>query len=194
MQKSVGLLYWFGSNTRFWRSTNQVSLTIANPRINNQIAAPELRVIDERGENLGIMSREKALALAKERNIDLIEIVPQANPPVARLMSFDKYRYVKGKEEKKERLAQKSSGLKHVQISPRAAQNDLLIKARQLEEFLSEGHPVEIRVRLRGREKGNKPWAFQKLQEFLKMVSVEYKIVSEPSYGGMGIIAHIIKK
>lgn len=109
-------------------------------------------------------------------------------------MSFDKYRYLKEKEEKKERLAQKSSALKQVQISVRAAKNDLVIKVHKLEEFLGEGHPVEIRLRLRGREKGNKAWAFQKMNEFLKMITAEYKVLSEPKSGGFGITAQIIKK
>ncbi len=133
--------------------------------------------------------------MAQERHTDLIEIAPQAHPPVARLMSYDKYRYQKEKEEKKERrLAQKSTGIKQVQISARAAANDLLIKAKQAEKFMNEGHPVEIRVRLRGREKYNKPWAFHKLDEFLKMITIDHKMISEPKQGGFGITTQIVKK
>lgn len=140
------------------------------------------------------MSRDQALAAALERGLDLIEIVPQASPPVARIMSFDKYRYVREKEARKERLAQKSTGVKHVQISARAAQNDLLVKVRKLEEFLAEGHLVEIRLRLRGREKRNKEWAFQKMDEFMKMIPSEYKTVTSPKFGGFGITSQIVKK
>ena len=141
-----------------------------------------------------MISRERALELAKERSTDLIEIASHASPPVARLMSFDKYRYLREKEEKKERLAQKSHELKQIQITPRAAQNDLLIKIHKLEEFLNGGHPVEIRLRLRGREKGNKEWAFKKMAEFLTMIPVEYKTVTEAKFGGFGIITQIVKK
>lgn len=151
-------------------------------------------MIDEKGENLGVLRREEAFALAREHNIDLIEISPQAKPPVARLMSFDKYRYLKEKEQKKERLAQKSSGFKQVRITARAAQNDLLVRVKKVQEFFEEGYQVEIVMKLRGREKRNKDWAFQKMREFLKMIPVEYRVVSEPRFGGPGITAQIIKK
>lgn len=147
------------------------------------------------GTNLGVLKREEALKLARpEEGLDLIEIVPGAKPPVARVMSFDKYRYEKAKQEKKERRMHKTGELKQVQISARAAANDLMIKVRQLEKFLGEGHPVEVNMRLRGREKYNKDWARQKLAGFMKMIAVEYKTVSEPKFGGRGMTAQIIKK
>jgi len=109
-------------------------------------------------------------------------------------MSYDKYRYEEEKRIKKERLAQKTGGLKQVQISARAAQNDLTVKMKQLEKFLAEGHQVEIHMRLRGREKGNKDWALQKLNEFMKAIPVEYKRLSEPRFGGYGLGIQIAKK
>lgn len=152
-------------------------------------------MIDESGKNLGAMKREEALALAKpELGIDLIEISPLAKPPVARLMSYDKYRYEAVKREKKERLSQKTGGLKIVQISGRAATNDLVIKVKQLEKFLAEGYQVEVHMRLRGREKYNKDWARQKLGEFMKMIAAEYKLMSEPKFGGRGMLVQITKK
>ena len=170
--------------------------TIAiQPKINSQITAPELRVVGENGENLGVLPRAEALKLARPADgIDLIEIAPGAKPPVARLMSFDKYRYETKKREKKERLSRKATGLKHVQISARAAKNDLLVKKEQAEKFLAEGHQVEIQLRLRGREKQNKDWARVKIDEFLKMITVEYKSLHEPKFGGRGMTAQIIKK
>ena len=151
-------------------------------------------MIGEKGENLGVLSREEALLRAKAQGTDLIEIAPHAKPPVARLISFDKYRYEKEKEFKKERLAQKNTGSKQGQISARAAENDLRVKLRQLEKFMAEGHPIEIRVRLRGREKRNTEWAFQKLRAFMGMIAVPYKVTSEPKAGGFGISVQITKK
>jgi translation initiation factor IF-3 len=142
-----------------------------------------------------VLAREKALALVRPADgIDLIEISPNAKPPVVRLMSYDKFRYEEAKREKKERLAQKGGGLKRVQISARAAQNDLMIKMKQLEKFLAEGHQVEIHLRLRGREKGNKDWARQKLEEFMKAIPVEFKRLSEPRFGGYGLSVQVAKK
>lgn len=170
---------------------------ILKPRINSQITVPELRVIDGAGKNLGVLPREKALAMARpDEGLDLIEISPNAKPPVARLMSYDKFRYEEEKRLKKERLAQKGGEMKRVQISARAARNDLLIKMRQLQKFLAEGYQVEIHLRLRGREKGNKEWAHLKLDEFLKMIppEVEYKRISPPRFGGYGLSMQIAKK
>ena len=136
-----------------------------------------------------------ALKLARiEDGVDLIEISANAKPPVARLMSYDKFRYEEEKRIKKERLAQKSVGVKTVQISARAAHNDLMIKIRQLEKFFAEGHPVEVTMRLRGREKRNKDWAMEKLLEFLKLIPVEYKKLSEPRFLGNGPAVQIAKK
>lgn len=141
------------------------------------------------------MKREEALKLARpEEGFDLIEIVPGTKPPVARVMNFDKYRYEKEKQEKKERRALKEGELKEVQISARAAVNDLAIKVRQLEKFLAEGHPVVINMRLRGREKYNRDWARQRLNEFTKMITAEHKVVSDPKFGGRGMTMQITKK
>ncbi len=126
--------------------------------------------------------------------LDLIEISPGAKPPVARIMSYDKYRYEQEKIEKKQRQSQRQTDLKVVQISARAAENDLQIKLKRLEEFLGEGHQVMITMRLKGREKANKGWAEQKLKDFMNMVKIEYKIIAPPRYAGNGFSAQIVKK
>jgi len=156
--------------------------------------APELRVIDENGENLDVLSKEKALAIAKEKNLDLIEIAPQAKPPVARIISYDKFRYQKKKEEKKQGQTQKAKGLKQVRISPRTALNDLQIKLTKVKEFLEEGHKVEISIYLRGREKGNRAWGLQKLKNFMLMIATPHIVTMEPRSGGRGFITQIAKK
>ncbi len=151
-------------------------------------------MIGKDGENLGIISREEALRMASpDSGLDLIEVVANANPPVARLMSYDKFRYEQEKAVKKERQSQKGGEAKRIQISVRAAENDLLIKVHQLEKFLEEGRPVEVFVRLRGREKYNRPWAEQRLAGFLKMIGMEYKVMSPPKFG-QGLSVTIVKK
>ncbi len=129
--------------------------------------------------------------MAGEKELDLVEISAAAKPPVAKIISFDKFRYQQEKEAKKQRATQKFSELKQIQISARAAKNDLEIKVKRLEEFLEKGYKVEIFLRLRGREKYNRNWAHYKLEEFLKMISVEYKITLEPKFGGQGMIMQI---
>lgn len=163
-------------------------------RINNQITAPELRVIDETGKNLGILTRDEALKIALEKNLDLIEISHTAKPPVAKIMSFDKFRYQKEKELKKQRASQKARVIKQIRISGRAALNDLKIKAAQVDKFLAENHPVEIQLVLKGREKANREWARVKLEEFLKLINPEHKILSQIKSSGQGLTATVVKK
>lgn len=164
-----------------------------NYKINNQIKAAQLRVVDETGANLGVISLEEALKLAKSKELDLIEIAPTANPPVAKIISFDKFRYQKEKEFKKQKASQKTSELKQVQISLVAAKNDLEIKIKKLEEFLNDGDKVNIVLVLKGREKYNRSWARHKLEEFLKMIPIEYKIIVEPKFMGRGLMMQIAK-
>ena len=140
------------------------------------------------------MSREEALRLATEKGVDLIEIVPNAIPPVAKIISFDKFRYQTGKEERKQRRAQKREELKQVRITPRAALNDLQIKARLVDEFLNAGHKVELGLFLRGREKGKREWNLEKFNEFIKMITVPFRMTSEPKAGGRGLVAQIVRK
>ncbi|MBI5079312.1 translation initiation factor IF-3 [Candidatus Wolfebacteria bacterium] len=153
-----------------------------------------MRVLDEKGQNIGVMPLEAALKLAAEKGDDLIEVVPTAKPPVAKIISFDKFRYQKEKEFKKQKAGQKVSELKRIQISVKAAKNDLEIKIKKLKEFLEDGDKVEILLVLRGREKYNRDWARLKLEEFLKMIDVEYKITMAPKFGGKGMIAQIVSK
>lgn len=140
------------------------------------------------------MSATEALAKARELGLDLVEIAPSAKPPVAKIISYDKFRYREEKEARKQRHAQKAKELKQVRITPRAASNDLGVKIKNVEKFLAEGHKVEIGIFLRGREKGNKDWALQKLKEFLAMIPVPFEKTMEPRAGGRGFITQIMGK
>ena len=131
-------------------------------------------MIDEKEGNLGVMTKEAALKLAEEKELDLIEIAPSGKPPVAKIISFDKFRYQKEKELQKQKASQKTTGMKQIRISARAAKNDLEVKSKKVDEFIGEGHTVEIMLVLKGREKYNKDWARHKLEEFLTMIPVPY--------------------
>jgi translation initiation factor IF-3 len=133
---------------------------------------------------------EQALRLAEEKNLDLILIAERADPPVARILSFDKFRYEKEKELKKQRR-QKPPEIKQIQISARTAKNDLLIRIKKLEEFLNAGHRVEIQMVLRGREKSMIDWSKNKLNDFMNLITVPYKITREIKTGGRGLNVQI---
>jgi len=169
-------------------------LVINKIRINNQISAPELLIIDDTGSNLGVLKTAEAQALAREKGLDLIEVSPAAKPPVARIISFDKFRYEQAKKLKKQKAKQKSQELKQVKISIREAQNDLRRKAGRVNKFLAEGNQVEIMMWLRGREKANKNFARGKLEEFLQIIDPEHKIIMAPKYSGRGFIVQVAKK
>lgn len=140
------------------------------------------------------MKKDEALRLAESKGLDLIEISPQVQPPIAKIVSYDKFRYQQEKKLKKQRASQQKQEFKQIQVSVREAQNDLEIKARRVREFLEEGHVVEIMLVMRGREKANRDWAMQKMIEFLDIIGAgTYKSVFEPKPGGRGIITQITK-
>lgn len=151
-------------------------------------------MIDENNQNLGMMSKEAALKLAQEKKLDLIEIAPNAEPPVARIISFDKFRYQREKKLKKQKGGRVSQILKRIQIGLKTALHDLKIKANKINEFLKENKKIEIILILRGREKANKDWAKQKLNEFLKIINPEHQIIMEPKFSTRGLTIQIIKK
>lgn len=136
-------------------------------------------MIDEQGQNLGVLPLEKALEEARSRGLDLIEIAPNANPPVAKIMSFGKYKYEKEREARKIRAKAHKDVIKTVRITFGAGLHDLGTRARQAEEFLNAGNRVQIEMRLRGRQKGKQPLAYEKLHNFLKMLPVEVKVLNE---------------
>ncbi len=165
-----------------------------NYRLNNQIKAKEVRVIDENGNHLGVMGLGDALKIAYQKNLDLIEVGPGANPPVVKIVSFDKFRYQKEKELKKQFLNQKKNEeFKQVRISPRMALNDLNVKARKVIKFLEKGDRVEIRIQAKGRENIHKEFILEKLNNFLELINVPYKIIMPAKKGQGGFIIQIAK-
>lgn len=151
-------------------------------------------MIDENGELVGVLPKDEAIKLAYSKGLDIIEISPTATPPVAKLISYDKFRYQQEKEAKKQKQSSAGNEMKQIRITARAAGNDLRIKIKQLEEFLAKGNKVEIMLALRGREKYNRNWANTKLKEFLEMITASYQITAEPKFGGRGMFMQIVKK
>lgn len=117
--------------------------------MNERIRVPEVRVIDEKGENLGVLTTDKAIAAAKERGLDLVEVAPQANPPVCKIVDFGKYYY---QQEKRERKQQHRSKLKEVKFTIKIGEHDFQTKLGRVREFLLHGDMVRISIFFRGRE------------------------------------------
>jgi translation initiation factor IF-3 len=121
-------------------------------RVNEEITAPEVRLIGMDGEQLGIVSLQQALALAEENDIDLVEIAPTAKPPVCRLMDYGKFKYREAKKRHEAKLKQKQIQVKEVKFRPGTDEGDYQVKLRNLIRFLREGDKAKITLRFRGRE------------------------------------------
>ena len=163
-------------------------------RTNEQIRAAELRVIGESGEQLGIMSRQEALKLAEDANLDLVEISPNADPPVAKIVDWGKYQYQKMKEAQKNRRSSKQSELKQMRFGLKIGQGDLEIKLRKVRQFLEEGHKVRIQIFYRGREMAHKELGFEMIQKIGTMLEEEAVFEHQPQMAGRNLSVVVRKK
>jgi translation initiation factor IF-3 len=145
-------------------------------RANEQIRVPVVRLIDADGANRGEVPVEEALALARERELDLVEVSPQAKPPVCRIIDYGKFQYQQTKQVQQAKAKQKKVETKGIRISLRTDTHDLLFKKAQAEKFLGKGNKVKAEILLRGREKALPDKAKAALQEFVKTISIPYKI------------------
>ena len=121
-------------------------------RVNERIRAREVRLIDENGESMGVMPPPRALDIARERDLDLVEVSPNANPPVCKLMDYGRYKYEQAKKENEARKNQKTVTLKEIRLSPRTDEHDVDVKTRKIQEFLAEGDRVRVSIKFRGAE------------------------------------------
>lgn len=161
------------------------------PRINQRITAKELRVIGPKGENLGVLTLKEALVQAEANNLDLIEISPTANPPVAKIADFGKYLYEENKKAKGAKKAH-SVEIKTVQVKLATGDHDLALKAKKTSEWLSEGNRVKVDLFLPGRAKYlDEKFLKERMERMLKLISVDYKIASPPTKSPKGMSALI---
>jgi len=145
-------------------------------RINHQITAAELRVINEEGEQIGIMKTSEALSLALSHGLDLVEISPQAKPPVAKLIDIAKFRYQQKKMEQQQKKKAKRTEVKTIWLSMRISEHDMEIKAKKVMEFLTDGDLVRIELRMRGREQAYGELGQKQLQGFLKHLTIPFRV------------------
>ncbi len=133
-------------------------------RINYQIRIPRIFLIDNNGKSLGEIETSKAMEMAEEKNLDLVEVSPNAHPPVCRIMDFGKYQYKKKQEQKKA----KTLDIKEIRLSFKIGEHDKQIKIKKAEKFLKTGHKVKISMMLRGRENIFTSKAFELINEFVE--------------------------
>ena len=121
-----------------------------NTRINRAIRSPRVRLIGADGQQLGIMSSREALSIAEEQELDLVEVAPNADPPVCRLLDYGKYLYEKQKRERESRKAQKQIEVKEVRLRPKTDEHDIQVVLTKIRKFAKEGAKIRVRIRFRG--------------------------------------------
>ena len=147
-------------------------------KTNEQIAAAQMRVIDEQGTNHGVLTRDQALALAKEQHLDLVQLTFDETP-VVRLINFGKFKYQQDKQAREKGTKEKKSDSKAVLITLVSQLHDLETRARQAETFLEQAQHVQIDLVMRGRQKAHADIAHQKMKQFLAMIKTPIKVVRE---------------
>ena len=142
-----------------------------NRQINEEIRAKEVRVIDANGEMRGIMSIRDALALAEESNLDLVNVSPNANPPVCKILDYGKFRYEMQKKDKQNKKNQKTTEVKEIRLSPSIEDHDIQVKANTAMKFLKDGDKVKVSLRFRGRERDYVSKGYDVMNKFADIVS-----------------------
>ncbi|MFR0019657.1 MAG: translation initiation factor IF-3 [Paraclostridium sp.] len=162
--------------------------------INDEIRDKEIRVLSETGEQLGIMTSRDAQLMANEKNLDLVKISPNANPPVCKLMDYGKYKYEQSRKEKESKKKQKVVTVKEVRLRPGIEENDINTKANNAIKFLQKGDKVKVELRFRGRELGHKDLGKQVMLKFIDLVKEFGEPTKAPAFEGNNMVVMIDPK
>ncbi|MCP5492798.1 MAG: translation initiation factor IF-3 [Chlamydiales bacterium] len=143
----------------------------AEHRINRAIRAPKVRVIDSEGNQLGVMSPFDAIKLAEQAKLDLVEISPNAHPPVCKIIDYGKFRYSQAKRDKEQKKLQHHTKVKEIKLKPNIDEHDLQVKVRRAREFLDKGDKVRLTCQFRGREMAHQDIGMKLLERFCEEVA-----------------------
>ena len=160
----------------------------SGPRVNEQVVCTEIRLIGAEGENVGLITPENALNMATEIGLDLVEISPNAEPPVCKIMDFGKYKYEQQKKESEARKKQKTIEVKEIKFRPNTDTHDYEVKMRSVNKFLDNGDKVKITMRFRGREMAHQELGRQLLERVSEDTQNIGKIDSIPKLEGRQIV------
>lgn len=160
-------------------------------RLNYQIDSPELRLLNEEGKQIGVVTKLEALQKAKELSLDVVEIAPNAKPPVAKLIDFKKFKYQEAKKERENRRSQKNVGVKEIRLRPFIGQHDFDTRVSQSLAFLKDGNQLKINVFFRGREIIRKEFGYEVMKRFIASLEPA-KVVREPHMEGRSLVAMVV--
>ncbi len=165
-----------------------------NLRINEKIRVREVRLISDDGSQQGIVPTMKALAMAKDSGLDLVEVAPQANPPVCKILDYGKYRFELKKKMREAKKNQHVQTLREIRMQPKVQQHDMDFKARHIQEFLENGDKVKVTIRYRGRELAHPELGFGVMNHILERITTEYVIEKKPAMEGRNMSMTIAPK
>ena len=162
--------------------------------INEGIRDREVRVVDSNGTQLGIMPTQRALELAEEARLDLVKIAPNAQPPVCKLMDYDKHRFEQAKREKEMRKNQRTISVKEVQLSATIEENDVITKAKNAVRFLPAGDKVKVSIRFRGRQISHSEIGYDVMNSFVERIKDHAVVERRPTMEGRHMIMILAPK
>ena len=158
------------------------------PRSNNRITSPEVQVINSDGENLGVLNLQEAISKAKDENLDLIEIAPNARPPVCKIMDMGKYKYDQQKKLNKAKKKQKKIELKEIKLRPVTEVHDYTFKIKNAQKFLSKGDKVKFTIRFKGREMQHTKLGNDLMEKIKMDMETIGKVELQPKFDGKQMI------
>jgi translation initiation factor IF-3 len=158
------------------------------PRVNEQIGVPEVRLIDENGDNIGVVSRDDALTRAAEAGLDLVEISPGATPPVCKILDYGRFKYEDQKKKSEARKRQKTIDVKEIKMRPNIDQHDYEVKMRSIQRFLADGDKVKVTLRFRGREMAHQELGLKVLDRVRQELDEVAKVEQFPKLEGRQMI------
>lgn len=156
--------------------------------INDEIREPQVRVIDQNGEQLGILPTRQALQMAEERELDLVKIAPQAKPPVCKMMDYGKYRFEMAKKDKEARKRQKVISIKEVRLSATIGEHDVEVKVKNAVKFLKDGDKVKVTIRFRGRQISHSEIGLEVMKDFFERVKDVANMERQPKVEGRSMV------
>jgi translation initiation factor IF-3 len=162
--------------------------TREGPRVNDDIVVMRVRLVDERGNMVGIVGRNEALAMASDAGLDLVEIAPNADPPVCKILDFGKYKYEEQKRRNEARKKQKVIEVKEIKLRPGIDDHDYDVKMRSMLKFIDEGDKVKVTMRFRGRELAHQELGWEVLQRVKVDTEPIAKVESEPRMEGRQMV------
>jgi translation initiation factor IF-3 len=158
------------------------------PRVNEEIRIREVQLIDHEGNNRGVIPTHEAIALAREAGLDLVEISPNTNPPVTKILDYGKYKYQAQKKAAEARKKQKTVEVKEIKLRPGIDTHDYQVKMRSMRRFFEEGDKVKVTLRFRGREMAHQDLGYKLLQRVRDDVATLAKVEAEPMSEGRQIV------